>query len=198
MEKVMLAPTCPDCGQECQHPLTMPVECPTCGGEPFVVDPLASVGFGFGASSGGAESDCTQCKGARLVQPPPPTDEQVRAAENRWTCSGGAILPVVFVEEDGDDEDGLSFSRRSCPGRDDVEAPPELWAEIKRSWRTRTKTTVVAGIPMYGREPTIVSGTKGALKFDPLSIYHMMPDGTQNLKGKRTIVVTFEPDEESP
>lgn len=96
-----------------------------------------------------------------------------------------------FHPDDGDNTEPRDVV---CPGRRDIQAEPELWAEIKRSWRTRSKTTVVSGLVMYGRSPCVVSGEVGNLKFDALSIYHLMPDGTQNLKGKRTITVSFEPD----
>lgn len=116
---IFLAPPCPDCGQPCRHPLTMPTQSFTC-----------SCGNYWDALDDGEEDDgtCTCCGDtctAVFRQPPPPTDEQIfgrycneccwgdrcdtpghadrsrkppccngtgrtGAAQNLWTCPGGA------------------------------------------------------------------------------------------------------------
>ena len=213
----VLASTCPDCGRVCSHALTRSVDCETCHGK-------GRIGMNQAGSHDeepDIDLRCGNCNGTGKVSPPPPTDEQifgrecacrgsgwldpghseeschlcngagrVGAAENRWTCLGykDPTCPVA------DHAPTFCAYCRHCPGRTDIIADPALWEEVKRAWRTRTKTTIVNGIPMYGRSPSVVSGERGALKFEPLSIYHLMPDGTQTLKGKRTITVTFEPD----
>lgn len=174
------APTCPDCGSICVHPLTMPVECADCGGEGYL-------------EHGGM---CPSCNGTGKVAPPPPTDEQifgrecetcaspsvvgachdcggtgrVGAAENRWTCLGGDDLLIPL---DG----GREAPYGQCPGRTDVRAKRETWAATIRAWRTRTKTTVMrpgdAWVPWNNQ----------------------LPDGVDPNKGTLTIVVTFVPEE---
>jgi hypothetical protein len=215
----VLAPSCPDCGQPCQHPLTMPCE------GTGLHDPLFPNRGPCNAKDG--------CHGTGKVTPPPPTDEQIfgrecglchgkgkvgvwepgshneepdvlfgcgecsgagriGAAENRWTCPGGARLLVHDCDGTPDNPACL------CPGRTDVLALPEAWEAFVRQLRTRTKTTVLLdGHVSYGREPYAwrLRGP-GDMETQGISLYNLMPDGTQNLKGKRTITVTFEPEDE--
>lgn len=57
------APTCPDCGSTCVHPLTMPVEC-DCGADPSNVFEIV-------------RPPCEKCRGTGKVAQPLPTDEQI-------------------------------------------------------------------------------------------------------------------------
>lgn len=112
-----------------------------------------------------------------------PTDEQVRAAENRWTCLGGTYRIYGYSGPDPHPDEGCVLRDKTCPGRTDIVADEKLWAEVKRAWRTRTKTTVYVGSAMH--EPILHL---------PLAL---LPNGgREEHRGTWTVVVTFEPEDE--
>jgi hypothetical protein len=79
---IFLAPPCPDCGQPCRHPLTMPTQSFTC-----------SCGNYWDALDDGEEDDgiCACCGDtctAVFRQPPPPTDEQIFGKWCDLCCNG--------------------------------------------------------------------------------------------------------------
>jgi hypothetical protein len=103
---IFLAPPCPDCGQPCRHPLTMPTQSFTC-----------SCGNYWDALDDGEEDDgiCTCCGDACTAvesQPPPPTDEQIFGRE----CSACDGLGGFFDVQQGSEKDvGVQLKRVRCP-----------------------------------------------------------------------------------
>jgi DnaJ-class molecular chaperone len=234
LAEAVIAPTCPDCGQPCRHPLTMPVDCPRCK-EEWRGNATNGVTIPDGRTFI-AKEKCPDCHGAGKVAPPPPTDEQifgrecercagrgknwtegdhylkpdwracldcngtgrVGAAENLWVCLGTRWKPTCSMFSACSVEQHYCEGAAVPCGRTGVGADEPTWTAWKRAMRTRTKTTVLLdGHVSYGREPYAwrLRGP-GDMETQGISLYTLMPDGTQNLKGRRTIVVTFEPEDE--
>lgn len=87
-----------------------------------------------------------------------------------------------------------------CPCRSDIAASPELWAEVKRAWRRRSKTTVIEVGPKQILGTThaaaiVVSDLKTRTSVRHL-LGHLMPSFEGDRPCKLTIRVDFEPEEE--
>jgi hypothetical protein len=120
--------------------------------------------------------------------PIPATDEQVEAAENRWTCPGST---VVFYR------DGKGILDMTCPGRDDVVADPATWTAWKRAMRVRRKTTVFKGENEPGDQFDLIGIIPrdldaGIVRRIPSDL---VPELSKGRTGTWTFEVTFEPDE---
>ena len=124
-----------------------------------------------------------------LEKYPPPTEEQITKAENRWIC-----LRRYHAFHGGPAES----CHECCPGRDAVVADDATWAEFKKGLRTKQKKTVLDG---YAFDPAGYLGlypTTPYSQAQPLEIDRaFLPKDGLGLRGKWTIIVTIEPEDDA-
>lgn len=165
---MMPAPTCPDCGASCYHLLTLPVPCrdPDC-------NPCAIERHGCGCD-GALDDGCFLCTPSRhkrpacakVVLPPPPTDEQIfgRTCEQ---CRGRGERAWDAVDEEqyqlgAFDFPGSSseekkakmahaFRCTSCAGTGRVGAARNQWKCLGRKPRGY-ELRCAEGHPLYFKE----------------------------------------------
>lgn len=207
----VLAPHCPDCGAVAVHPLRMARPCPdcigivpdckTCGGKRMVILPPPTDEQIFGRACDLCEgkgrysrwqegvyapTECRQCNGTG----------RVCAAENRWVCFGSTYRVYGYSGPDPHPDEGCVLRDKTCPGRSDIVADEALWAEVKRAWRTRTKTTVLRGILGTSHEAMLVTHhAPGHPEAVRTRLYDVVDVGSEGHVGTWTISVAFEPED---